>query len=104
MTREKPFPTYFFGFLSICGLGFILAPTPLRPVYEAWLKIAYFLSRVVTFLTLTLVYYLVITPAGLIRRLFGGTPIPLKPDKNAMSYWVRRREPLQPRERFLKRY
>ena len=101
---EKPFPTYLFGFLSILGLGFILTPGPLRPVYFAWLKIAHFLGRVVNFLILALAYYLVITPAGLIKRLFGGAPLPVKPDKKASTYWVTRDEPSQPKERFLKRY
>ncbi len=101
---EKPFPTYLFGILSALGLGFILFPHQLRPVFVAWLKIAHFLGRVVTTLMLTLAYYLVITPAALIKRIFGGTPLPIKPDKNASSYWVNRTEPNQPKERFLKRY
>ena len=50
------------------------------------------------------VYYLVITPAALIKRLMGGRPLPLKPDKQTESYWVTRAEPSQPRERFIKRY
>ena len=102
--REKLLPTYLFGFLSILGLGFILAPTTLRPVYTAWLKIAHFLGKVITTLIMTLAYYLVITPASFIKRLFGGPPLPLKPDKAALSYWVTRSEPSQPKERFLKRY
>ena len=36
--------------------------------------------------------------------LFGGRPLPTKPDKEAMSYWVERTDPAQPEERFLKRY
>jgi hypothetical protein len=43
--REKLLPTYLFGFLSVLGLGFILAPSPSRPVYTAWLKIAHFMGR-----------------------------------------------------------
>jgi hypothetical protein len=101
---EKVLPTYFFGFLSVLGLGFILLPTPLRPVHAGWLKVANLLGRIVNILILALAYYLVITPAALIKRLFGGRPLPLKPDKNAASYWVSRDEPAQPKERFLKRY
>lgn len=101
---RKPLPTYLFGFLSTLGIGFILIPYPLRPVYAAWLKTSHFLGTVLTTLILTLAYYLVITPSALIKRLFGGAPLPVKPDKNASSYWVARTEPVQPRERFLKRY
>jgi len=102
--NEKSFPFYFFGALSVFGLGFIIAPVFLRPIYAAWLIVAHFIGRVLTTLILTLVYYLVITPSGLIKRLFGGSPLPLKPDKQASSYWVERAEPSQPKERFLKRY
>ena len=101
---EKPLPTYLFGTLSALGLGFILFPNQLRPVFVAWLKITHFIGRVITTLILTLAYYLVITPAALIKRIFGGTPLPIKPDKNVSSYWVSRKEAAQSKEQFLKRF
>jgi hypothetical protein len=45
---KKPLPTYLFGSLSILGLGFILIPARLRPVYNAWLKIAHVIGRIIT--------------------------------------------------------
>lgn len=101
---KKPVPTYLFGSLSVLGLGFILIPARLRPVYTVWLKIAHVIGRIITTLILAIAYYLVITPAALIKRVFGGRPLPVKPDKEATSYWVARTEPAQPKERFLKRY
>ena len=101
---KKPLPAYLFGFMSILGFSFILIPSRLRPVYAVWMKIAHFLGRIVTTLILTLAYYLVATPSALIKRLFGGAPLSLKPDKNISTYWVVRAEPAQPRERFIKRY
>jgi hypothetical protein len=101
---RKAIPTYLFGALSILGIGFILMPRRLKQVYAAWLTIAHFLGAIVTALVLTLAYYVVITPSALIKRLFGGRPLPVKPDKKASSYWVVRPEPAQPKERFLKRY
>ena len=102
--REKSIPTYLFGVLAILGLGFILLPYQLKPVFIGWLKIAHFIGRVVTTFILTLAYYLVITPSGLIKRVFGGAPLPVKPDRNSSTYWVTRTEPVQPKDRFLKRY
>jgi len=101
---EKSLPTYFFGALSIIGLGFIVIPSQLRPVYTAWLKITHFIGRVVTIAMLTCSYYLVITPSALILRLFKGHTLPVKPDRSSSSYWVSRTEPAQPKERFIKRY
>lgn len=102
--RGKVLVTYFFGLLSLLGIGFSLLPTTLSPIYNTWLKVAHIIGRIITTLVLALSYYLVITPAALIKRLFGGTPLPVKPDKEASSYWVVRGEPAQPKERFLKRY
>jgi len=102
--REKSIPTYLFGVLAILGLGFIILPYQLKPVFIGWLKIAHFIGRVVTTFLLTLAYYLVITPSALIKRVFGGTPLPVKPDRNSSTYWVTRTEPVQPKDRFLKRY
>ena len=101
---QKHLTIYLFGFLSILGIGFMVAPVQLLPVYKAWLKIGRFLGRAMNTLILVLIYYLVITPAALIKRVIGGKPLPLKPDAEASSYWVSKPEPAQPRERFLKRY
>jgi hypothetical protein len=102
--REKVIITCFFGTLSLLGIGFVIAPAPLRPLYEGWLRIAHFIGRLITTLILALSYYLVITPSALLKRLFGGRPLPVNPDKKAVTYWVDRSEPVQPRERFYKRF
>jgi hypothetical protein len=101
---KRPLATYFFGCLSFLGAGFILLPGPLKPLYTAWITISRTLGRIVTASVLTLAYYLVITPSALIKRLFGGRPLPLVPNKETSTYWVNRAEPVQPRERFLKRF
>ena len=101
---KKPVPTYLFGTLAFAGLCFILAPSKMKPVYSGWLKIAHFIGVVITAFILILTYYLVITPSALLKRLIGGAPIPVRPDKKASSYWVTRPEPAQPKERFLKRF
>ncbi len=101
---KKPFPTYFFGALTSLGFGFVLIPSKLKPVYVAWLKAAHFLNKVVTTLILALAFYFVVTPSAFIKRIFGGRPLPVRPDKKARTYWVTRSETAQPRERFLKRY
>jgi hypothetical protein len=102
--KQKVVPTYLFGFLSALGVGFILIPKPLRPFYAGWLKIAHLVGRTVTTLILTLAFYLVITPLALVKRLFGGRPLPVRPDKEVETYWVSRDIPAQHKEQFIKRY
>jgi hypothetical protein len=101
---EKTLPIYLFGSLSALGLGFILFPNQLRPVFFSWLKIAHYIGKFITTLVLSLAYYFVITPAALIKRIFGETPLPIKPDRNVSSYWVTRKEAAQSKEQFSKRF
>lgn len=102
--REKFILGGFFGVLAIAGLALALAPQPLQPFYRGWMVAAHFIGRAITILMLSIAYYLVITPSAMIKRLFGGRPLPVRPDKDAVSYWVPRDEPLQPKERFIKRF
>ena len=50
----------------------IIVPARLGPVYIGWMKFGLLLSKVTTPIILGIVYYLVITPTGLVRRLFVG--------------------------------
>jgi len=102
--RQRPVPACLFGFLWFLGVCFLLFPYRSRYVYGGWLKCAYFIGRTVNLLVLTLAYFLVITPSAWLKRLFGGPPLPVRPDPEASSYWVDREEAAQPRERFLKRF
>jgi hypothetical protein len=51
-------------------LGFV-APRALESVRHYWMKLAEALGWVNTRIILAIVYYLVITPIGLVMRLFG---------------------------------
>jgi len=104
MWRQKPIPIYLFGTLATLGLGFLLIPGPLRPLYKGWLRVAHFIGKTITVILLSVAYYLVITPSAMIKRVFGGRPLPVKPSKKLTTYWVERSEPAQPRDRFTKRF
>ena len=93
-----------FGLSELLSIGFITMPIRLQPVYAGWLKIAHFMGSKITLLMLGIMFYVVMTPVALLKRIFGGRPLPIKPDPNAESYWVTRAEPAQPRERFPKRF
>jgi len=61
-----------------------------------WTQLGVLLGRIVSPVALGLLFYLAITPIGLIMRLAGKDPLLLKRDAGAASYW-RRREPPGPR-------
>jgi len=68
--------------LAVAGLA---APTRLGPVYRGWMALALAISKVTTPVLMGLIYFLVLTPTGLIARLFGHRP--LSPPAGAANYW-----------------
>jgi len=72
--KEKSLPFYLFGLLSAMGIGFLMIPNTLKPVYVGWFKTAQFIGRVFTILVLTLAYYCALFPTALIKRLLLCTP------------------------------
>lgn len=74
------------------GAG-LLAPSRLEPIENGWMKLAHGLSRITTPIFMGIVYFVVLTPAGLIRRTFGSNPLVHHAENG--SYWEARpaREP-----------
>jgi len=70
---------------TFIGLGFII-PLILKPFYFVWMTFAAILGWVMTRLILSLVFYLIITPIGLLTRLLGEDFLALKKIKSD-SYW-----------------
>ena len=72
-------------------VGAIL-PRALKWVYIAWMSIAFALGFVMAHVILTLFFYLVITPVGLLARLVGKDFLSLKLDRSVKSYWLPREQ------------
>lgn len=68
----------------IIGLSF---PSVLKPVYKAWMTLAVILGFIMTRVILSILFYIVITPIGIIGRIFGKKFIEKNYDKNKNSYW-----------------
>ncbi len=64
------------GVLVLAGL---VVPTMLGPVERAWMGLAHLISKVTTPIFMGVVYFVLITPAGLIRRMMGASPITQRP-------------------------
>jgi len=74
----------------------LLAPRILGPVERAWMGLALVLGAINTRILLTLVYLVVMTPIGWLRRL-GGDPLDRVLGSAARSHWVpRERGPVDP--------
>lgn len=83
-------------FFAVAGLFLALAlvaPSVLAPLNKLWAKLGLLLGKIVAPIVMGLLLYLVVTPVGLLLRLFGGDPLRLKFDSKADSYWIKRDPP-----------
>ncbi|MEQ8855001.1 SxtJ family membrane protein [Gimesia sp.] len=77
-----------------------LTPNSMRPVYLLWMLLIYPLRWLVSCLLIAVVYYLVITPVGLIIRLSGRKLIEKHFDSETSSYWIPNTETRSPEDYF----
>jgi hypothetical protein len=64
-----------------------IIPSILKPVQKAWMTLAILMGWVMTRVFLSVLFYLAITPVGLILRLMGKDLLDEKPDPKQQSYW-----------------
>ena len=89
---------YFEGWFFFAGATLFLVvtlacPFILGPLNRAWMKLGLLLSRVVNPLILGVVFFLVITPMAVVRRLLGKDSLHLESKPGLESYWVDRNPP-----------
>ena len=65
-------------------------PRALKEVYLAWMSLAFALGFMISHVILTVFFFLVITPLGLIARCSGKDFLSLKLNRRAATYWIRR--------------
>ena len=72
---DRPIPRWpwvIFGVLGVMGL---VAPMALNPVYKTWMRFGLIMSKIMTPLIMGIIFYIVITPVGLFRRVFAKDPL-----------------------------
>jgi carbamoyltransferase len=68
----------------------IIAPAPLRFIYRPWMMLALSLGSIASRIILTLAFFLVVTPIGLLQRLFGKRALEFGFHPGQTSYWKTR--------------
>ena len=81
---------WFFAFAGGTLLFVIFLPVALKPVYAVFIRIAHGLGWFNTRVILILIYYFLLTPIGLIMRVFQKDPLDRKIEKHAGSCWIKR--------------
>jgi len=75
----------------LLAIVFYCVPSVRRPTYMTWMAVMYPIGWAITYLLLALVYYGWVTSIGLVMRLFGYDPMRRRMNRQAKSYWIRRK-------------
>ena len=70
--------------VAVVGL---VKPTWLRVMYVVWMAAVFPIGWLVSHLLMAMVFYLVVTPIGLMMRMLGRDPMHRKADPDAETYW-----------------
>ena len=64
----------------------------LTPLNKLWFKFGIFLGSIVSPVVMGMVYFIVVTPTGIIMRLSGKNLLHMKKIKSASTYWTKRKK------------
>lgn len=85
---ERPIPRWPWVIFGILALMALAVPNALRPVYHGWMRFGHFMSRITTPVIMGIVFYLVITPMGLVMRIMGKDYMSRRLRDQAASYRI----------------
>ena len=60
----------------------------LTPLNKLWFRFGLFLGKIISPIIMAVIFFLVVTPIGLLMRLFGKDVLSLKLNKKKTSYWI----------------
>ena len=84
-------PNFWLIVISLLFLFFgIFIPNVLKPLNILWFKFGILLGTFVSPIIMLLIFYLIITPIGIIMKIFGKDLLNLKYDKKKNTYWIKR--------------
>jgi len=68
----------------------IIKPGILKSAFKIWMGLAFVLGWLVSRIILTILFFLVLLPVGLIAKIFGKKFIDTGIKENSNSYWIRK--------------
>ena len=60
----------------------------LTPLNKLWFRFGLFLGKIISPIIMAVIFFLVVTPIGLLMRLLGKDVLNLKLNKKKSSYWI----------------
>lgn len=102
VVHGEPVRLWAIAIAAILGLAALIEPSSLRLFYQVWMKFGQGLGWINNRILLGLVFYLVLTPIGLIRKLTARDPLNLRFEKDLESYRVEKKP--RPSDHMLKQF
>ena len=78
---------------AVFAITALARPQMLKPLNKIWFRFGLLLHKIVNPLIMGLIFFLVITPIGLVMRSFGKKPLKTGFDTSVGSYWIDRVPP-----------
>ena len=101
--EKESFQIFLYIAGTFIGLGLII-PIILKPIYIAWMTFAVVLGWFMTRVILSLLFYVIITPIGLIMRAFGKDFLDIKKLALKGSYWNQRDSNFEKNQNYEKQF
>ena len=79
-------------------------PQVLGLPYRMWMKLALVMGFITNHIILAGMFYLVVTPIGILMRVLGRNTVQAKIDKNIRSYWIKKGQQRLAREQYEKMF
>lgn len=93
---------YFWGAAGLISATGVFFPTFIKPVYVFLSVITYPIGWAISHSLLVLLFYIIVTPTGMVLKLFNSDPLRVKQPK-AGSMWEKTEGEINP-ARYLKQY
>ena len=65
----------------------------LTPLNKLWFKFGLFLGKIISPIVMGIIFFVVVTPIGLVMRMLGKDVLNLKLNKKMTSYWIEKDGP-----------
>jgi hypothetical protein len=91
------------GVALVVGTVGLAWPAAIRPLFVGWIVAAYPIGWTVSHVLLSAIFFLVLTPIGLILRATGTDPMHRSFDPDARTYWSKR-EPVREAARYFRQF
>lgn len=92
------------GIGALFLIAAIFAVQALKPLYGPWMMLAMVLGFVMTRVILTIFYFIVLAPFGLVRRLFRKDDLACRLDPTAATHWNERDREPPPKARYERQF